>query len=556
MDPEASSELRELINAMCDGLANRDVVQRLEEQLGNDPDAVRGFVEYLDMHAALRWLVAPVSMPDDQLVHPSASVDRPKSLPWRLARSINQHGLAVLAASLLLCVLTFLLGNLGSSIGFLAEGGARLDPGASGIDSNDIGVARITGLVDCKWKTSHEKLDFGQAIPSGQSIELTQGLLQFTFDSGAKVIMQGPARFTPQSGMDAQLAHGKVSAVVPERARGYTVTTPTAEIVDLGTEFAVDVDENGTTEVHVLDGDVVARGRLPDGKLRGEAVHARKSDALRFVSHVEDIGRMAAQPEKFARHITPKLTEEELPPLPVVHDLELWVAADLLVNRDDTGRVSAWRDICIGDNQAANDACQFLRDNQPMWVADSGLGQPSIRFNGDSTRLFTDAISTGNRVSMFVVCAPSANGQNATRWGGQLLNFGGQAPTIELAVHHDQRVYSGLWAANAVGIEVVTGEVLSKRTIAGPRYVLSYTYDMDLERAELWVNGESQGTATASLSPQISGPRTIGGHGYHDYVEAFYRGDIYEVLIYDTAIDDSERSLLTDYLCERYHIEQ
>jgi len=556
MDPEVSSELRELINAMCDGRADRDVVERLEEQLNNNPDAVRGFVEYLDMHAALRWLAAPVCQPDDQLALDLASVERSESRPWRLAKSINQQGLAVLAASLLLCVLTFLLGNQGSSIGFLADGDANFDPVSSEIDSIDNGVARVTGLVDCKWETSNEKLDFGQVIPSGQSIELTQGLLQFTFDSGAKVIMQGPAFFTPQSGTSALLAHGKVSAVVPERARGYTVTTPTAEIVDLGTEFAVDVDDNGTTEVHVLDGDVVARGRLPDGELRGEAVHARKSDALRFVSHDEDIERMAAQPEKFARHITPKLSEEELPPLPVIHDLSLWVAADLLVNRDETGRVSAWRDICIGDNQAANDACQFVRDNQPMWVADSGLGQPSIRFNGESTRLFTDAISTGNRVSMFVVCAPSANGQNATRWGGQLLNFGGQAPTIELAVHHDQRVYSGLWAADAVGIELITGEVRSKRTIAGPRYVFSYTYDMDLERAELWVNGESQGTAIASLGPQISGPRTIGGHGYHDNVEAFYRGDIYEVLIYDTALDNLERTQLTDYLCERYDIEQ
>ena len=552
METEHSQEFRELINAVCDARDDAEVTSRLEAELEHNPDAIKRYVEYLDMHASLRWLAGPLSALEDGLIGvPSAAGTRETGI-GRLAQRVNRHGLFVLAASVLVCVLSFWLGSNSESFMPLALLGGSAESSNTEIDS---GVARITGLVDCQWDSNQKPLSFGQSIEPEQRIELTEGLLQFTFESGAKVVMQGPASFTPKSDMTAELAHGKLSAVVPEQARGYTVTTPTAEVVDLGTEFALDVDQDGTTEVHVLDGDVVARGREADGILRGEAVHARKLDALRFASHTIDVERMPAEPDKFARQITPKLTKEELPPLPVTHDLKFWVAADLLVNRDELGRVSAWRDICIDDNQEANDACQFVPENQPRWIADTGRGLPGVRFNGKSTRLFTDSISTGDRVSVLVACAPSAYGQNATRWGGQLLNFGGQAPTIELAVHHNQQIYSGLWAADAVGVKMITGSVKSERILSGIRCVFAYTYDMDADKAELWVNGKSQGTASASLSPQITGPRTIGGHGYHDYSSAFYFGDIYEVLIYDTALNEAEQRALTRYLFERYHID-
>lgn len=557
MDNEKFRELSDLINAMCDGGHNSDIVQQLEAQLRNDPDAVQSFVHYLDMHANLRWLVTPVESTMTNTPTIVGRMDEPHiRLPSRLARIVNQHGLFVLAASVLFCLGAYWFGARTSSISQIADTKAAPDGGAQLLVPDDGGVARITGLVDCKWEEGQEQLFFGQALRSGQSVSLTEGLLQFTFGSGAKVVLQGPATFTPNTGMTAELAHGKVSAVITEAARGYTVLTPTAEIVDLGTEFAIDVDVDGSTELHVLDGDVVARRREADGDLLGEAVHGRKLDAYRFKSDGESVEKMSAQPEKFVRNITPQLTEEELPPLPIKQDLELWTAADLLVHRDAQGFVSSWGDICIGDNQAANDACQFVKADQPIWVEDTGYGQPALRFDGKSTRLYTDAISTGNRVTIFVACAPSSDGQNATRWGGQLLNFGGQAPTIELAVHHDQVVYSGLWAANAVGVKVIMGEVKSERILAGPRYVFAYTYDRDKDHAELWVNGESQGTAFASLSCEISGPRTIGGHGFHDYQEAFYRGDIYEVLIYDTALEQSDVQQVNDYLIERYHIEK
>jgi hypothetical protein len=554
---KSDDELLELIDATCDDRCDGEAVERLECLLRDEPDAVRTYVSYRDMHATLRWLTAPNGRTGTgsatggvphELHRPSSWMGR----AWERGRYLT---LAV-AASLLLCCFSFWSGVHWADAAVDADHRNAANQGRSGAPdrgSATLGVARITGLVDCRWSKGQRPFQFGNWIASGDRVELTDGLLQLTFDSGAKVIIQGPVRFVPQSGMEARLDYGKLSAVVSESARGYTVKTPTAEVVDLGTEFALEVEGSGVTELHVLEGDVVARSRRPDGRLHGEAIQAGKHQALRFGKRPKAVERISADPGRFARQITPQLTREELPPLPVTDDLRFWVAADLLVSRR-AGYVSAWRDVCVGDNQVGNDACQFVEDAQPLWIADASDGRPAIRFNGRSTRLTTDAFATGDQVSVFVVCSPDPSGQSNLQRGGQLVNFGGKAPTIEMTVHDDHTAYAGLWAANAVGQEITTGVIDEQRITPGTPSVLCYVYDGGADRAELWVNGHSNGSVPAPLSAKTTSTRTLGGHGLPEFTNRFYRGDLFEVLIYDAALDDAQRGAVIDYLRMRYSI--
>ena len=57
------------------------------------------------------------------------------------------------------------------------------------------------------------------------------------------------------------LKRGKLTAKVAGRAKGFTVETPSATLVDLGTEFAADVDRDGNGEVHVFRGEVIVQPR-------------------------------------------------------------------------------------------------------------------------------------------------------------------------------------------------------------------------------------------------------------------------------------------------------
>ena len=179
---------------------------------------------------------------------------------------------------------------------------------------------------------------------------------------------------------------------------------------------------------------------------------------------------------------------------------------------------------------------------------------PAVRFNGTSTRLVTDEFATGDQVTVFVACIPSKQGQRKIHHGGHLLNFGGYAPTIEIALHGSEWLYTGLWAANAFGKEFTTGDLSTRSVAAGQPVVICYTYDAKEERARQWVNNSLEGEKSAPLRAEVNSQRTIGGHGKMQVLTGFYRGDIYEVLIYDTALEDDKREAVTDYLKIRYKI--
>ncbi len=100
--------------------------------------------------------------------------------------------------------------------------------------------------------------------------ELAAGVLQLETRRGAQLVIEAPAAFRFESPQRLRLIRGRISAEVPERAKGFTVVTPSGEAVDLGTRFAVDVPSSGEAEVHVFDGEVVACGDgHPPTSLRG-----------------------------------------------------------------------------------------------------------------------------------------------------------------------------------------------------------------------------------------------------------------------------------------------
>src|ERR1043165_6930619 len=103
------------------------------------------------------------------------------------------------------------------------------------------------------------------ALPEGSRLlqgrlRLTEGRAAIQFDSGAVMLLSGPADLDLESRGRALLRSGKVTVEASE-AYGFTVRTAAGEVVDLGTEFAVAVESTGATEVHVLQGEVSWTGR-------------------------------------------------------------------------------------------------------------------------------------------------------------------------------------------------------------------------------------------------------------------------------------------------------
>lgn len=92
-----------------------------------------------------------------------------------------------------------------------------------------------------------------------ETLLLEQGLLEITMDSGGTVLVEAPAEIRLENDNQVFLVLGKMTAKVPPQAVGFTVRTPSASIVDYGTEFGVSVDQYANTDAHVLKGQVEMR---------------------------------------------------------------------------------------------------------------------------------------------------------------------------------------------------------------------------------------------------------------------------------------------------------
>ncbi|MEQ9410234.1 MAG: FecR family protein [Fuerstiella sp.] len=118
----------------------------------------------------------------------------------------------------------------------------------------------FTGVNDPVWE---RKSMVGDRL-GDEIVRLFAGSVELTFDKGAVVTVDGPVEFRPLSTGQLEIRRGRLLASVPQKAIGFTVSTPTSKIVDLGTEFEVAVNDAGESDVRVLRGEVEVAPITPD----------------------------------------------------------------------------------------------------------------------------------------------------------------------------------------------------------------------------------------------------------------------------------------------------
>jgi hypothetical protein len=169
----------------------------------------------------------------------------------------------------------------------------------------------------------------------GETHELTAGVLELETRRGAQLVIEAPAAFRFESPQRLRLSKGRIAADVPASAKGFTVVTPSGEAIDLGTRFAVDVPSSGEAEVHVFDGEVIARAgahspkNLHDGEALSLATNAarelRTAAFIRSGEVAELAAAVAAGQERLSHEAMQQLYDD--PHLIAVVDFEGDVAA-------------------------------------------------------------------------------------------------------------------------------------------------------------------------------------------------------------------------------------
>lgn len=109
---------------------------------------------------------------------------------------------------------------------------------------------------NARWESSDLPTSDGTRLGLG-TLRLAEGLAILRFDSGAQLIMEAPSEVKLLDAMRCELSKGTAVADIPESAQGFRITTPSADIVDYGTRFAVSFhQETGETHTQVMEGRV------------------------------------------------------------------------------------------------------------------------------------------------------------------------------------------------------------------------------------------------------------------------------------------------------------
>ncbi|MEM6278743.1 MAG: FecR domain-containing protein [Verrucomicrobiota bacterium] len=147
--------------------------------------------------------------------------------------------------------------------------GTDVDAGES------IQVATLLLEEGCRWNS--RRFMEGERLSPG-AIDLDSGTAVIRFDGGAELIMTGPGRVDLLTPMSASLLGGEVVIRAEEGAEGFQLSTPSGDLIDLGTEFAVKIDEQGHTELHVHEGEVAIGASLEPSSI------VREGNAVRLPS--------------------------------------------------------------------------------------------------------------------------------------------------------------------------------------------------------------------------------------------------------------------------------
>lgn len=217
----------DLLTAACDGRASDEQIDQLQQLLMSDLDSADHYLDYVDTHA---------NLVDDSVGVEVVAFPQKKRRPqiWHLMMAIA----AVLIASLLMWQL--------------------LKP-AELNDSPANYIAVVTHAEGALWEGEDASVMIGSGLTPGM-IELCEGRVELELNSGVQVALEGRTRFRLINAKRGRLEQGMLSASVPPRGMGFTVDTPQMEVVDLGTEFGLNVSA-AASEVHVFDGEVEATVR-------------------------------------------------------------------------------------------------------------------------------------------------------------------------------------------------------------------------------------------------------------------------------------------------------
>ena len=213
-----------LIHGYLDGQLSGEQVRELNDWIKEDPRHAQEFASCALLHDRLHdQYRSRAILEGNDLVRARSTPRDHRGWRWGLA-----------AAML-----------IGIGLSVLGWRAARRGPGGE--------VASLVEARDVVWGEGQPPIAVGTRL-GPRDIRCSSGTFKLMFDVGASVALEGPADLRILSGKRILALRGRITAHVDGRAKGFAIETPNTLVVDQGTEFGVEVDASGQTDVVVFQG--------------------------------------------------------------------------------------------------------------------------------------------------------------------------------------------------------------------------------------------------------------------------------------------------------------
>ncbi len=256
-------DLIDLISAWRGGEVELSRREQLLERLRRDEDFLQAFVDEVRMLGMLkavqsaepRWLAlheqlgwgAPESATEE---------DRESELMGWVHNVLHRRGPRIgrlravaavaTAAAFIVAIAAFAWPRRWREVVTPIERNLVLTPGN--------GVAVLLKLEGVEWESRPTPAPSPGTILPPSNLSLRSGRLVLDFLNGVTMTVEGPTDLDLISLNQVFCRWGKLRARVPKGAEGFRVLSPEAAVVDLGTEFAFNVEADGKSRVRVFEG--------------------------------------------------------------------------------------------------------------------------------------------------------------------------------------------------------------------------------------------------------------------------------------------------------------
>ena len=241
-----------------------------------------------------------------------------------------------------------------------------------------------------------------------------------------------------------------------------------------------------------------------------------------------------------------------------ISDLKIWLSADSNVTFSiPTKRVSAWEDRS-GNN---NNVSQTTNTKQPLRYTFKGGSNPINIGDFDSkTRFVFDESKEQHLKSTTPLNNPLPSGSFtvfiASAYNTDLTNTQESAFCLEPAALNLGQIELGQKELGTYQGKVSDGTTTITANTLSAKQEAIVTYKLDADTFTLYLDGVS-GTPITDAAFDAAAKFSFGNWyigGMPSVATSFFDGSVAEVIVYDRALNDTERNKVEDYLNKKYKI--